>query len=47
MNENMGGESVCYLYYSDRVLHGVLSSKHIDPLVSRSRCRVQHSLRHG
>lgn len=35
------------LDYSDWVLHGVLSSKHIDPLVGRSHRWVQHSLGHG
>lgn len=38
---------VSYLYYSDWVLHGILSTKHVDPLVSSSHCRVHHSLRHG
>lgn len=36
-----------YLYYSDWVLHGVLSSKHIDPLVGSSHRGMQHGLRHG
>ena len=47
MNKNVSTMIVSYLYYSDWVLHGVLSSKHIDPLVSSSHSRVQHSLRHG
>lgn len=50
MKENINRDLVIeehYLYYSDWVLHGVLSSKHVDPLVRSSHCRVQHSLRHG
>lgn len=36
-----------YLDDSDWVLHGVLSSKHVDPLVACSHRWVQHGLRHG